>query len=207
MRNWLSQDTPIMRGLNVLADITLLNLHWLVCSLPIFTIGASSAALYQCLFSLERGEPSGSRAFFQAFRSSFRRATLLWLTALSTGAILFVDYRFTFENNLSSHSVLISVYAIITPLLLLTLPFLFTPTALSSQSIPRAFKSSFLLGVAFLPRTLLMLLLWSIPAIWLLLSPYLFWRLAWIWIGFGFGLIAYVCMKLMKKSLKFSSNP
>lgn len=206
MQNWMRQDTPIMRGFSTLADLALLNLLWLVCSLPIFTIGASSAALYQCLFSLECGEGGGGRAFFRAFRDAFQRATLLWLMVLLSGIVLVTDYRLTIESSFVFRGVLIAAYVAITLLCLCSLVFLFVPPALSASSIPRALKTAFLLGVANLPRTILVLLLWSIPFVWMITATRSFWHFLWIWIGFGFSGIAYLSAKLFRKPLRIAEH-
>ena len=46
-----------------------LNLLWFICSLPIFTIGASTTALYYTSLKIVRGEESYvGPTFFRAFR-------------------------------------------------------------------------------------------------------------------------------------------
>ena len=42
-------DSPLMRGLSQLADLMLLNILAVICSIPIVTIGASASALYAAL--------------------------------------------------------------------------------------------------------------------------------------------------------------
>lgn len=200
MRNWFRQSSVIMRALSLLADVALLNLLWLVCSIPILTLGASTAALYACLFARQRGEPCGARAFFCAFRVHFRRATALWAIALFAGIVLYTDYRFTISASFPLHQVLLALYAALVFVLLIALPFLFVSPALEAKTVLLAFRSSLLMGIAKLPRTIAVLLLWSIPAVWLVFSPTSFWHFGWVWIGLGFGGIAYLCAKLMKKS-------
>ena len=69
-----------------------LNLLWLVCSLPVFTAGAATAALYDVTLRLAREEdPPVTTRFFKAFRENFRQATILWLILLGIGALLGVD--------------------------------------------------------------------------------------------------------------------
>jgi len=200
MRSWLAQGSPIMRGLSLLADVALLNLLWLICSIPILTLGASTAALYACLFARQRGEPCGASAFFCAFRVHFRRATVLWFIALCAGIVLYVDYWFTISASFPLHQVLLALYAALALVLLIALPFLFLPPALEARTVLLSFRSSLLLGIAKLPRTVAVLLLWSIPVLWLSLSPSSFWHYGWIWIGLGFGLLAFLSAKLMRKS-------
>lgn len=45
-------DSGIMRVLSKICDIVCLNVLWLVCSLPIITIGASTTALYTVMLKL-----------------------------------------------------------------------------------------------------------------------------------------------------------
>ena len=69
-----------------------LNLLWMVCSLPVFTAGAATAALYDVTLRLAREEePPLTSRFFKAFRENFRQATILWLILLGVGALLGAD--------------------------------------------------------------------------------------------------------------------
>lgn len=69
-----------------------LNLLWMVCSLPVFTAGAATAALYDVTLRLAREEePPLTSRFFKAFREDFRQATILWLILLGVGALLGAD--------------------------------------------------------------------------------------------------------------------
>ena len=69
-----------------------LNLLWIVCSLPVITAGAATAALYDVTLRLAREEePPLTRQFFKAFQENFRQATVLWLILLGVGALLGTD--------------------------------------------------------------------------------------------------------------------
>ena len=68
------------------------NLLWLVCSLPIFTMGAATTALYYtCLKVIRNEEGHVAAAFFRSFRENFRQATVLWLIMLGAGLLLGFD--------------------------------------------------------------------------------------------------------------------
>ena len=69
-----------------------LNLLWMVCSLPVFTAGAATAALYDVTLRIAREEdPPLTTRFFRAFRENFRQANVLWLILLGVGALLGAD--------------------------------------------------------------------------------------------------------------------
>ena len=72
-----------MRYLNRFADLMILNLLFLLTSIPIFTIGASLTALYSVCFHLGTDrEGSTFRDYFAAFKENFRQATALFLLLL-----------------------------------------------------------------------------------------------------------------------------
>lgn len=90
-------DSPAMTFLRKAAELFVLNLLWLVCSIPVFTAGAATAAL--CKVSINNAASWGNPVidFFKYFRSNFRQATLLWLPAMVLGAALVFDWYFLFN--------------------------------------------------------------------------------------------------------------
>ena len=78
MRSLLNPESPAMRFLTKIGYTIILNLFWFICSLPLFTIGASTTALYAVMQKLVRNEESGIvSSFFTAFRQNFKQATIL----------------------------------------------------------------------------------------------------------------------------------
>ena len=70
-------DGPLMTALSRFADIVICNLMFVLFSLPVFTIGASLAALYTCTlqFVYEEDKDTGLvfRDFWLAFKRNFKR--------------------------------------------------------------------------------------------------------------------------------------
>ena len=87
-------DSGIMRVLSKICDIVCLNVLWLVCSLPIITIGASTTALYTVMLKLVKNEEGYIfKGFLHAFKLNFKQSTIIWLILLLCGGVCFVDYR------------------------------------------------------------------------------------------------------------------
>ena len=61
--------------------VVVLNLLFLICSIPLITVGASLTSLYSGLRALIKKEPY-LRAFFKAFRTGFARSTFAWIILL-----------------------------------------------------------------------------------------------------------------------------
>ena len=92
MRKLLDINNPVMRFLVVLFDLIALSVLWVVFSLPVFTMGAASAALYHAVYHhVRKGEDYIWSSFFDAFKANFKRQTLAWLVALGILAVLTFD--------------------------------------------------------------------------------------------------------------------
>ncbi len=78
------------RGLARVCDLVGLSICWAVCSLPVFTLGAATTALYDAVFhGVRKGEMGDYARFFRTFRDSFRAATLATLPALALAVCIF----------------------------------------------------------------------------------------------------------------------
>ena len=87
-----NMDGPFFKFGNAIADIMILSLLWIVFSIPLFTIGASTTALfYVTTRRISDREGYLFRDFFSSFKSNFKRATLLWLLWLAAFGILAVN--------------------------------------------------------------------------------------------------------------------
>lgn len=81
-------DSPFYRAMGKLGDLVQLSVLWLVCSLPIVTIGASTLGLFAVTGKLAAGEDYMVRAdFFKAFKRDFKQSTALWLVLLVIGFV------------------------------------------------------------------------------------------------------------------------
>lgn len=85
-------DNKVWVGLDKLSDLLLLSVVWTLCSLPVVTAGAATAALFSAAFQL-REERSGRalRSFWSAFQMQWKRATLCWFIYLAVGAVLALE--------------------------------------------------------------------------------------------------------------------
>lgn len=73
MGNMFNTDSGFSRFMNRIADLFILNILWIFCSLPIVTIGAATTALYSInLKILNKEEESLIKTFFKAFKENFK---------------------------------------------------------------------------------------------------------------------------------------
>ena len=194
-------ETPIFHILCTLFDLVLLNLLYILCCLPVVTIGAATTALYAALLSLIRDEAHICTRFLHAFRRSFRRSTVCWLLGLLAAAIACADLVIiAFFWSFSGKYVALGLLLLVLFLLLCTGSYLF-PLLNAGQSAKQSIHTAFSLSMRHLPRTLLVCIINTFPLLLLLFYTYGFLILFWFFLVIGFSLGAYVNCLLLKKVL------
>lgn len=153
-------DNPIMNTLRFITDIVLLNILFVVCSIPIVTIGASLTSLYAVTMQMVRKEsPSVSNEFFQAFKKNFKQSTVLWLLTAVIGVIIGLDIYFI-RNGLVNgffEKLLIIVLGIAGLLLATGLVYLYPYIARFVNTTKEYLKNSFIIGVMNFPFTIMLI--------------------------------------------------
>ena len=92
MNQVFSPDSPVISFLGKIADLIIINLLVIICSLPIFTIGASWTAMYYVTVKMVKNEESYvTKDFFKSFKQNFRQATVIWLINLIVLLVLGAD--------------------------------------------------------------------------------------------------------------------
>lgn len=172
-------------------DLVGLNVLWFLCSLPILTLGASTTALHFALGrrDAEDGE-SVCHRFFRSFRREFKPATLLWLFILVLGILLVLSLRIVSFWEGTARTVGI-VFFCLPGLLLLTIGSYGFPL-LSQFEIPagKLLGDALFLGLAYFPRTLLVIGLNLLPfLLWYVLPSFLL-SILFLWLPLGFSLTA-----------------
>lgn len=79
----------LWRALNTLTDILALSVLWLLCSIPVLTLGAATTALYDSVVRCIRYKQSGPyERFFRTFKNELVPGlllTLLWGAVAALG--------------------------------------------------------------------------------------------------------------------------
>ena len=76
-------DSKPMQILAFLGDLMILNFLYLICCIPVFTIGAAQAGMFTGLRILTDPEDdsSAAAAFLRGFKNGFGKITIAWLIA------------------------------------------------------------------------------------------------------------------------------
>ena len=86
MRFLFDPESQFMQFLSRLCDLILLNIVYLLTCIPLFTIGAATAALYDTVFRMDtQREGKLMATYFHGFRENFRQGTAVWLLLVLYG--------------------------------------------------------------------------------------------------------------------------
>lgn len=159
-------DSPVMRVLNRVGDLLILNVLMIVCCIPVITAGAAFTAMHYVLLKIVRGEEGYLiRGFFKSFRSNFRQATLIWLLMLLVVAVYVGGiWIFNYSGLVFPKPLIIAVAAVAFVLLMIAV-YVFPLQARFENSVKNTLKNAMLLAFANLPRTILMMACYILPLV------------------------------------------
>ncbi len=209
MKNLFNFESPVIQFLARVGDLILVNLLFLICCIPVITIGPALAGLNKVTQDLAHEEEQGIfRTFFRAFAQNFKQATGGWLMIL------------LFLVGMGCYYLLVSIYlegALATALYCLLAFLAIMVLAISSYLFPLLVRydntikehvfNAGILAVIKLPRTLGMMVLNLLPILLLFLSPQGFLQTLVFWLFIGFGFCNYLCSLLLVPVFRELESP
>lgn len=196
LQGLFNYDNPVWRFIGKFGDLILLNILWIICCIPVFTVGASTTALYYVTLKLVRNDDGYTiRSFFKSFRENFKQATIIWLIMLFTGIILAIDIYF-FARMIKEPTMVHKVFQVLTSGLFLLWLFVFTYVfPLQSRfynTVKKTLFNAFFMSVRHLFYTIGILVIDVAVVIAAYVSLAYLPQAAMLFLLFGFPLIAFV---------------
>lgn len=196
--NWT--DNVVMRALGKIGDMICLNVMWLICCIPIITIGASTTALYTVMLRMVKNEEGYIfRGFLKAFKSNFKQSTLIWLILLLLGIVWTVDFRVAGFIPGMAGIILSAIFLALGFILLSVMIYIFPLTARYENGIKATFKNALILTVAKLPYTFLMVAIVVAAVFASLWSAFTLLFTLPLWLIIGGALIAWVNSYILRR--------
>lgn len=197
MGKFFNPDSPLMSFLGRLGDLIILNVLWLVCSLPVVTLGASLTAMNVVAQELAADAcTSVVSGFFKAFRRDWKQGTVLGLIFLVLFGISYLEISVLLSG---SFPVILTALCMIPPILILSAAsYAFPLLAHYDNTIGNILKNSLLLSIGNLPRSLVICAVNLIPALLAYFFPYLFVYTLAVWFFLGFAVLCYLNSQILK---------
>lgn len=193
-------DNRLVRALSRLFDLILLNVLWVVCSLPVVTIGASTTALYAVMLKIVVNEEGYiMKDFFRAFQRNFKQSTVIWLILAAVGIALGTDVMIFWENSgVFSKSVLLLLFAAL-GIYAVEVLFVFPLIAVFENTTKNMLKNAVLIPISRLPFSFPVLVMTGMCLVLTCLNQTTIMVGAVVWSIVGGSLLAYVNSFLIRK--------
>ena len=205
-RGFLNLESPFMRFLSKVGDFMILNIMFLICCLPIVTIGASFTALYDVLTRMDtKKEVPAVSGFIKSFKSNFKQSTIIWLISLAVMAFLIFDiYLFIakFPGGYHKMFVFIVVYVVLLAICFIATGYAFVIQARFDNPVKRTIKLAIGMTIlSLIPNGIFTGATTLLPVYLFLQFPSVFFYLFPLWFLGGYTLIEYINSKIYMKVL------
>ena len=176
------------------ADLFMLNVVFVICCLPVVTIGASLTALHYVTLKMARNEESYIiRSFFKSFKQNFKQSTIINLIMLLIAGVLYFDTNIVRQMGGSMSKVLYIIFIALGIIYLAVFLYIYPVLAKFYNSVKNTFRNAFLMSIMHLPYTILMALITIAPAAIFFIPDFRVQSVAiLLFILVGFALLAFI---------------
>ena len=175
-------DGPLYRIGNIIYYLIVTNILWVIFSLPLFTAGASTTALFYVIGKVVRDDDvSTIKDFWKSFKLNFKQSTIVWILMLVIYGIIFINIRNINILGSMSKFILPVQIAILIEIVIITI-YIFPILSRYEMTTKNLIKTSFFIGNRHLVTTLLCIasmaaiggLLYKIPGLFILIPVSLY---------------------------------
>lgn len=163
-------NSPFFQFINRLLDVLVLNILWLICCVPIFTIGASTCAAYSVTLKMVDDEEGYvARMFFAAFKENFKQGTCMWCITAPCLYALYIEWQLVLKSD-DANAILIIGVIFSTALVLALNLYAYPLIARYKNSLKNMIKNSFGICLQYFGRSVfivalvafeIMLIMWN----------------------------------------------
>lgn len=164
MAGFFSTDSKLYRFMCRLTDLVKLNFMWIICSLPIVTLGASTIAASAISLKIAEGQEGYiARDFLKAFKENLRQG--IPMTFISLVSIWAVWLDFQIFRAVTENSVVFLIIGIITAYILgFAQLYVYPLLARYENTVLNSLKNSFKISMKYFFRSLLLVIIVAFEA-------------------------------------------
>lgn len=158
-------NSPVMRFFAMVANLFMVNLLFIICCLPVVTVGASFAALNKVVKNvvLDKGDADVIKPFFRAFGENIKQATVIWLIMAIVLAVAAWSVLLSAGMGEAVSKFSQTVFGIIAIIVLAVALYIFPLIVRFQNTLGRHLRNAIILAIASLPRTVLITVFNAIP--------------------------------------------
>lgn len=154
-----SVDGGLYKFMQSLTTVFKVNMLWLLCSLPIVTLGAATIAAYDVTLKMVDDEEGYvGRQFFKAFKANLKRGIPLGLLFLFCIYVVWLDFSL-FEQIEGNPMILLIMGFVSAYIFALAFIYAFPLQARYENTLVRTLQNSFNISLKYFVRTLFIIIL------------------------------------------------
>lgn len=165
---FVSYDSKLVYVMNKIVDIVIADLLWLLCSIPLVTLGASTAALYYTTVKVIRRDRSKvTKEFFASFKINLKYGTLATLFFAAVGFLLYLYTWFYEAMDANTFAGMMYFFSMVSAIVLfsITMSFFFPILSRFQMKFWKLLRLSFFVAIRNIGRAILSALLIAIGAV------------------------------------------
>ena len=199
--DWLFNfDSPVMLRASRVASLILLNLLWIVCCIPLITIGPATVAMHHVLFQYHTGKSDQVfKPFFHAFRRDFLQGLLLGIPVSLCCILLGFNGLYIYGNYPGTFHPLwipfILGVAITSAMIIYGFPLI----ARYRLKLGQVISNALIFFIQNFKLSFFATLFYFLPVLIFVFLPNLFSNLLFFWVLLGTSSVATVCDKKLLK--------
>lgn len=197
-QNKLKDST--LRFFHDLFDLMVVNWLWILCCIPVITVGPATCGLYSVTLKLAREEPvNPAKEFFRSFRSNFKAGLVLELCCALLLAVAAGDLWFALNQTGFMKSLYFAVAVIVVMLALSLTAYAFALQAMFDNTIKQQIINAFKLALVAPGRTILIwtVLLLPVTAA-LTMAPEVLQAIGFLYLVMGFSGPVYGASRILR---------
>ena len=194
-----SLESPLVQKLSFFFDFMMINMIYILCCVPIVTIGAARAALFTCGKLWAEKEDAGMLVFLKAFFKNLKTATPVWIVMALVGAFLAWDVFLLLNNAFPAEWLMWVVLVIPCFFYVVVSSQLFQMVAHYNCTVRQYLKNALLVGIAHPLCLIVNIGLAIMPYFTLFYNFSMFLQLTLVWILGIFSFQGYLSGLMSKK--------
>ena len=164
MAGFFSPDSKLYRFMCRLTDMVKLNLLWILCSLPLVTVGAATIAASSISLKIADGQEGYiGRDFFKAFRDNLKQGISMSFITVLCLWVVWIDFQLF--SAAEENSLLFLITGIIAAYVFtFSLLYVFPLLARYENTVLNCLKNSFRISMKYFLRSLLLVVIVAFEA-------------------------------------------
>ncbi len=152
-----STESAFYKFISRLWDVIVLNFMWLLFSLPIVTIGASTVAAFTVALKMVDDEEGYiAKSFLKAFKDNIKQGIILGLITLAAAYMVYLNFELFYAVEANPLPLLMmAIIALV--VFIFSLLYAYPLVARYENSLVKSLKNSFDISVRYIVRTLILI--------------------------------------------------